>query len=70
MPDCKCDRFEYLAGAATKVYAADFLERTGCDEETGEVFYRCRVCGTSWKRVERKDRKSPSLIKLPSQADV
>jgi len=65
MPQCRCDRIEYLIGPVTRLYIVDFLERTGKDEDTGEVHYRCRVCGCSWKRLGAKDSRVPKLIKLP-----
>ncbi|MEP7272738.1 MAG: hypothetical protein ABI882_14645 [Acidobacteriota bacterium] len=72
MRECSCDRFEYLVGAAIKAYSADFLERTGADPEQGLAFYRCRVCGTPWKRVDRKDQSAPgaTLVRLPRQENV
>ena len=68
--NCNCDRFEYLVGAATRAYSDDFLQRTGKDEATGDVFYRCRVCGTPWKRVDEKSGKTPRLVKLSRSANV
>jgi hypothetical protein len=68
MTQCNCDRFELLVGAATRVYTLDFLEQTGRNDATGDVYYRCRLCGTPWKRVEQKDAKTPKLIKLSKSA--
>lgn len=67
---CKCDQFEYLVGAATRVYITDFLERTGKDQEKEEVYYQCRLCGTPWKRIEQKGAKTPKLIRLSKSAMV
>jgi hypothetical protein len=70
MIQCDCDRFEYLTGVATRAYMNDFFERTGKDEATGEVFYRCRLCGTPWKRLGQKEARGIKLIKLPKSAMV
>lgn len=70
MTSCSCERFERLAGAAIKAYSADFLERASSEPEKGTVYYRCKVCGTPWKRVDAHDHQPAALIKLPRDATV
>lgn len=70
MSPCGCDRFEWFDDPAAHLYTKDFLERTGKDDSTGEVYYRCRACGTPWKRETPKGAKDMRLVKLPKTAIV
>jgi hypothetical protein len=63
-PNCACQKFRALEGAATQAYISQFLERTGAD--AGATHYRCRVCGARWERREERGKR-PSLVRIESQ---
>jgi hypothetical protein len=70
MSSCGCDKFERLVGLETKVYIVEFLEETSTDEESGVVYYRCRICGTPWKRAGEADQRRESLVRLETEHNV
>jgi len=70
MDSCGCDKFERLVGLETRVYIVEFLEETSTDERTGAVYYRCRICGTPWKRSVEVDQRRESLVRLETQHNV
>lgn len=68
--NCGCDKFDHLEGAATQAYIARFLERIAADQEGHAVYYRCRVCGVSWKRIEEEGQRRPSLVRIATSYNV
>ena len=70
MDSCGCDKFDRLVGLETRVYIIEFLEETSTDERTGAVYYRCRICGTPWKRSAEVDQRRESLVRLETQHNV
>ncbi len=59
-PQCACDKFQRLEGAATQAYLTQFLQKTGADDDA--TYYQCRVCATNWKKIE--ESKRPSLVQI------
>ncbi|MFN7944880.1 MAG: hypothetical protein U0Z53_05980 [Blastocatellia bacterium] len=60
---CACQQFARLQGAAAQAYSASFLERVAGDEPSAAL-YRCRECGTRWRKVETEGEKRASLLRL------
>jgi len=70
MSSCGCDKFERLVGVETRAYIANFLDETSTDEQGGVVYYRCRICGTDWKRTAEADQRRQSLVRLANKHNV
>jgi len=51
---CMCEKLERLEGMSARIFIAQYLEETGVDENDGEIYYACKVCGRPWtqKTVE------------------
>lgn len=68
--ECACEKFERLEGAAMQLHISDFLARTDSDEQTGEVWYRCRRCGAHWKRSAKTGQCYAVLVRLANEFKV
>ena len=68
--ECLCEKFERLEGAAGEAYIAQFLEKTGVDENAGKTYYACRICGRPWVREMIEGDRELSLTRMETEFNV